>query len=141
MSTSKPATAREALLAELLGDVQVLLDRVDKTRLDLQTVDKSAKLTADTIKEATAQYRSQVDDLVARLRKETAAIITQTTEHAAKSLVGQQTAVLEKAASTAIENALKTKGARRSRSEWLLAAAISGTAGGLTGAFVLLLAS
>ncbi len=137
MSTGKPATAREALLAELLGDVQLLLDRVDKVRLDLQTVDASAKLTADTIKEATAQYRSQVDDMVARLRKETAAIITQTTEHAARSLVGQQTAVLEKAATAAIENALKSEGMRRSRVDWMLAAALSGAVSGVVAAVVL----
>ena len=56
--TGKPSNAREALLAELLGDVQELLAR-------LEQADQSAKATAAAVTDATAQYRGQVDELVA----------------------------------------------------------------------------
>ena len=120
MST-KPGTAREALLAELLGDVQVLLGR-------LELADKSAKETAIAVTQATAQYRSQVDELVGKLRTETASIILKTTEHAAQSLVGQQQETLQKAASLAMQSALTEQVLKRSRRDWLLAAAVGAAA-------------
>ena len=121
MST-KPGTAREALLAELLGDVQILLGR-------LELADKSAKETAIAVTQATAQYRSQVDELVGKLRTETASIIMKTTEHAAQSLVGQQQETLQKAASQAMHSALSEQLLKRSRRDWLMAAAVGATAG------------
>ena len=120
MST-KPGTAREALLAELLGDVQILLGR-------LELADKSAKETAIAVTQATAQYRSQVDELVGKLRTETASIIMKTTEHAAQSLVGQQQETLQKAASLAMQSALTEQVLKRSRRDWLLAAAVGAAA-------------
>lgn len=120
MST-KPGTAREALLAELLGDVQILLGR-------LELADKSAKETAIAVTQATAQYRSQVDELVGKLRTETASIILKTTEHAAQSLVGQQQETLQKAASLAMQSALTEQVLKRSRRDWLLAAAVGAAA-------------
>ena len=116
MST-KPGTAREALLAELLGDVQILLGR-------LELADKSAKETAIAVTQATAQYRSQVDELVGKLRTETASIIMKTTEHAAQSLVGQQQETLQKAATQAMQLALNDQLLKRSRLDWLMAAAV-----------------
>ena len=116
MST-KPGTAREALLAELLGDVQILLGR-------LELADKSAKETAIAVTQATAQYRSQVDELVGKLRTETASIILKTTEHAAQSLVGQQQETLQKAATQAMQLALNDQLLKRSRLDWLMAAAV-----------------
>ena len=119
--TNKPGTAREALLAELLGDVQILLGR-------LELADKSAKETAIAVTQATAQYRSQVDELVGKLRTETASIILKTTEHAAQSLVGQQQETLQKAASLAMQSALTEQVLKRSRRDWLLAAAVGAAA-------------
>lgn len=119
--SNKPGTAREALLAELLGDVQVLLGR-------LELADKSAKETAIAVTQATAQYRSQVDELVGKLRTETASIILKTTEHAAQSLVGQQQETLQKAASLAMQSALTEQVLKRSRRDWLLAAAVGAAA-------------
>lgn len=119
--TNKPGTAREALLAELLGDVQILLGR-------LELADKSAKETAIAVTQATAQYRSQVDELVGKLRTETASIILKTTEHAAQSLVGQQQETLQKAASQAMQSALTEQVLKRSRRDWFMAAAVGAAA-------------
>lgn len=118
----KPSTAKEALVAELLGDVQVLIDRVEKA-------DASTKATADALNDATNNYRQQVDDMTARLRSETANIILKTTEHAAKCLVGQQSATLQKAAAIAMTQALNEQLLKRTRNDWFLAAAIGGSTG------------
>lgn len=120
--TSKPSNAREALLAELLGDVQDLLAR-------LEQADQSAKATAAAVTDATAQYRGQVDELVSKLRAETASIVLKTTEHAAQSLVGQQQATLQKAATQAMQQALSEQVLRRTQRDWILAVVCSALTG------------
>lgn len=120
--TGKPSNAREALLAELLGDVQELLAR-------LEQADQSAKATAAAVTDATAQYRGQVDELVSKLRAETASIVLKTTEHAAQSLVGQQQATLQKAATQAMQQALSEQVLRRTRRDWMLAVVCSAFTG------------
>ncbi len=120
--TGKPSNAREALLAELLGDVQELLAR-------LEQADQSAKATAAAVTDATAQYRGQVDELVSKLRAETASIVLKTTEHAAQSLVGQQQATLQKAATQAMQQALSEQVLRRTRRDGMLAVVCSALTG------------
>jgi phytoene dehydrogenase-like protein len=120
--TAKPSNAREALLAELLGDVQQLLAR-------LEQADQSAKATAAAVTEATAQYRGQVDELVTKLRAETASIVLKTTEHAAQSLVGQQQATLQKAATQAMQQAISSQVLRRTRRDWMMTAACGAMTG------------
>lgn len=122
--SGKPSNAREALLAELLGDVQTLLAR-------LEQADQSAKATATAVTDATAQYRGQVDELVSKLRAETASIVLRTTEHAATTLVGQQQSTLQKAATQAMHQAMSEQVLRRTRRDWMLAvvlAALTGSA-------------
>lgn len=123
--TGKPSNAREALLAELLGDVQTLLTR-------LEQADQSAKATAAAVTEATTRYRDQVDELVTRLRSETANIVLKTTEHAAQSLVGQQQATLQKAATQALQKALSEQALRRTRRDWWLAIGASAATGAVS---------
>jgi uncharacterized membrane protein YgaE (UPF0421/DUF939 family) len=79
--------------------------------------------------EATAQYRDQVDAMVDRLRAETASIVRKTTEHAAQSLVGQQQATLQQAATQALQQALNEQVLRRTRRDWLLAVVCGGLVG------------
>lgn len=125
----QPSNAREALIAELLGDVQAVLDRLDIVKGELVAAEQTAAKTAQAVHEATDRYRAQVDETVQRLRTETAAIITQTTEHAARSLVGQQTAVLQKAASQAIGNAITPELARRTKRDWMMTVIVSALIG------------
>jgi hypothetical protein len=120
--SGKPSNAREALLAELLGDVQTLLGR-------LEQADQSAKATAAAVTDATAQYRGQVDELVNKLRAETASIVLKTTAHAAQSLVGQQQATLQKAATQAMQQALSEQVLRRTRRDWMAAVVCSALTG------------
>lgn len=120
--TGKPSNAREALLAELLGDVQALLSR-------LEQADQSAKATAAAVTDATAQYRGQMDELVSRLRAETASLVLKTTEHAAQTLVAQQQATLQAAATRAMNQALGKGLAGTVRRGWLVVGAVGGVAG------------
>ena len=111
MNARPPSTAKEALIAELLGDVQVVLGR-------LEQADTSIKATTAALNEATAQYRGQVDGMVAKLRAETANVIMQATEQAAKTMVGQQTETLQKAATAAMQKALSVEVLKRTRRDW-----------------------
>ena len=136
--TRQPSNTREALIAELLGDVQAVLDRLDAVKAELVTAEQSAAKTAQAVNDATDRYRTQVDETVQRLRTETAAIITQTTEHAARSLVGQQTAVLQKAASQAIGNAITPELARRTKRDWIVTVITSASIGAVVACVALI---
>lgn len=128
----KPSNAKEALVAELLGDMQVLLTR-------LEQADQSAKATASAVTEASALYRNQVDELVSKLRTETASIVLKTTEHAAQSLVGQQQATLQKAATQAIQQAISAHVLKRARRDWFAAVMLSAAVGAGVAAVLLAL--
>jgi hypothetical protein len=120
MSDKKPATVKEVLIAELLGDIHTLLERLER-------VDNNTKATTSALNEATAQYRGQVDGMVAKLRAETANVIMQATEHAAKTLVGQQTETLQKAATAAMQKSLSVEVLKRTRRDWFAAIGLSAT--------------
>jgi hypothetical protein len=122
MSGRPPATAKEALIAELLGDVQILLCR-------LEQADTSTKATTLALKEATAQYQSQVDGMVSKLRAETANVIMQATEQVAKTMVGQQSETLLKAATAAMQKALSVEVLKRTRRDWFVAVFLSAAVG------------
>lgn len=130
--SGQPSTTKEALLAELLGDVQLLLDRVE-------AADQSAKATAAALNQATTQYRVQVDTMVATLRTETSHLILKTTESAAHALVGQQTATLRQAAAQAIQHAMGDALRKTTRRSCYLAGAMGGLTSGALVAAVLLL--
>jgi F0F1-type ATP synthase membrane subunit b/b' len=119
--TKAATNAREALVAELLGDVQTLLDRFEQVGTQLAKADANAQATAAALNAATAQYRAQVDEMVARLRAETSSIITHTTQHAAETLVNQQSAMLQQAAINAMQHAFATELGKRTRREWIAA--------------------
>ncbi len=129
--SARPSTAKEALLAEVLGDIHLLLERVEKA-------DSSAKETAQALNNATAAYRAQVDDITTRFRNETANIIQKTTEHAARSLVGQQAATLEQAATVAMHRVLTDQLLKRTRRDWLAAAGMGALTGALVGTIILI---
>lgn len=134
--SARPSTVREALLAEVLDECQQVLLRMEEANANARSM--TLALT-----QASEDYRDQINAMVERLRTETAHIVLKTTEHAASSLVGQQQSTLQKAAQLAIEQsmqqALGKTLLRRSRRDWLLAAA-TGAAGATLVALLLLLA-
>jgi ABC-type transporter Mla subunit MlaD len=136
--TRQPSNTREALIAELLGDVQSVLDRLDAVKAELVASEQSAAKTAQAVNDATDRYPTQVDETVQRLRTETATIITQTTEHAAHSLVGQQTAALQKAAPQAIGNAITPELPRRIKRDWVMTAITSASIGAVVACLTLI---
>lgn len=128
--TDPVGNVREALFAELVGDVQKLLDRIEQLGTMLGCVDEHAQATARTLDEANKAYRAQLDELMARLRAEFAGLVAQTTEHAAAAMVGQQTQVLQKAATAALRNALTEENVKRVRADWYRLIAIGALVGG-----------
>jgi len=69
--TRQPSNTREALIVELLGDVQSVLDRLGAVKAELATAEQSAAKTTQAVNDATDRYRAQVDETVQRLRTET----------------------------------------------------------------------
>lgn len=101
-----PRNTRDALMAELFGEVDTLLSRCEAIPKELSQVANDLGANTNALLAATEKHRAQVDDMIARVRVETAAMLTKTTEHAANALVGQQTAVLQQAASSAVNKAI-----------------------------------
>jgi hypothetical protein len=109
MSDKPPSTAKEALVAVLLGDVHTLLARLEK-------IDTNTKATTVALNEATQQYRDQVDGMVARLRSEAANVITQAT--------------------AAMQKALSVEVLKRTRRDWYTAVFVSSCFGALVASVI-----
>lgn len=118
MSDKTPATVKEALVAELLGDVHTVIERLER-------IDNNTKATTAALNDATQQYREQVDVMVAKLRAEAANVIMQATEQVAKTMVSQQTDTLQKAATSAMQKALSVEVLKRTRRDWFAAVIVA----------------
>ena len=130
MSDSKPSNTRETLIAELLGDVQVAIGQLERAIVAGQKLDGTLERNTISLTTATEKYRLQVDDMAARFRVETAAMLTKTTEHAATALVGKQTAVLQDAATNAVRKAIQDGLGSRLRKYFAIAVIASGIISG-----------
>lgn len=116
---SGPSNTREALIAELLGDMSAVLDRSTAVLQGIKEAEASTLVTTEALREATQNYRSQVDEQVTRLRAETSNMIARATDAAARAVVGQQTAVLERAANAAIQKVFQGEVMKQARMRWL----------------------
>lgn len=132
MSAPTPSTAKEALIAELLGDVQLLMVR-------LEQADARTQATTAALREASSEYQSHVDSMVAKLRAETASILVQATDQAAKTMVGQQADTLQKAATTALQRGLSTEVLKKTRWDWIAAVLLAALVGSLVASAAILL--
>lgn len=116
------STAREALLAELIGDVQKLWEKLD-------AASASATATADALQKATQAHEAQIDATLDKVRAEFSRLIVQATEKAAEALVAPQTSALQAAAVKAMSQALTQSVRARARRESIQLAALSGAVG------------
>jgi hypothetical protein len=98
MTDFNPSTKREALLAEVLGDVHVVLKKIDLMTHNVATLDKTMALSTAALTAASDDHRKTVNETVEILRREVAKILIDATTQAASQLVTQQSKVLEKAA-------------------------------------------
>ena len=126
MSEKAASTKREALIAEMLGDVQVAIAQLERAIAAADRLDGTLSANTNALTAATEKYRLQVDDIAARLRVETAAMLTKATEHAANALVGKQTTVLQEAATKAVRKAIQDGLGSRLRKYFAIAVVASG---------------
>lgn len=129
---SGPSTAREALLAELIGDIQRMLDQLADVQKGLASADESARATAEALQKANVEFRAQVDDTLARMRVELAALLSKTAERTVSDLAGRQTETLMKAAAIAIRQTMSAEMVRRARRDWLVLAAAAAGVGAMS---------
>jgi len=108
----KTGNAREALIAEALGDLQHCITQLDEAN-------KAARETTQALNQAAEVYKNRIDTMVNTLRTETADLILKTTQHAAQSLVSQQHASLQAAAQKAMTEVLKNDLQRKTKYTWL----------------------
>ena len=123
---NSPSTAREAMIAEILGDLEVAIDRLEEAIAAGNRLDKTLGVSTQALTTAGENYRVQINDMVARLRVETSAMLIKTTEHAANALVGKQTLVLQAAATNAVRKAIQDGLGRRLRKYFVIAVLLSG---------------
>lgn len=126
MSDAKPSTTRDALIAELLGDLQGAIGKLEQAIEAGNRLDKALGGSTNALTAATEKYRLLIDDMAARLRVETAAMLKTATEHAANALVGQQTAVLQQAATGAVSKAIQDGLGSRLRKYFVMGVLVSG---------------
>jgi hypothetical protein len=98
MTDFNPSTKREALLAEVLGDVHVVLKKIDLMTHNVATLDKTMALSTAALAAASDDHRRTVNETVEILRREVAKMLIDATTQAANQLVTQQSKVLEMAA-------------------------------------------
>lgn len=101
-----PRSTREALMAELFGDVDKLLNRCEA--IPAQVAQAAERITASTqaLDGAGEQYRARINEIAERMRAETSTMLVKVTDQAATTLVQKQTAFLQEAATIAIRNAM-----------------------------------
>jgi DsbC/DsbD-like thiol-disulfide interchange protein len=121
-ATPASTTAREALLAELIGDVQTLWEKLD-------AASGSATATAEALHKATQAHEAQIDITLDKVRHEFGRLILQTTEKAAAALVAPQTDALQAAAVKAMSQALTQSVRARARRDHMQLAALAGATG------------
>lgn len=90
----------------MLGDVHTAIGKLDSAMSAADHLGARLDASTQALTKATEDYRSQIDDTAARLRAETSAMLKQSSEHAAKAMVGMQTAVLQEAATNAVRKAV-----------------------------------
>jgi DNA-binding ferritin-like protein len=101
-----PRSTREALMAELFGDVDKLLKRCEA--IPDQVAQAADRITASTqaLDGAGEQYRARINEIAERMRVETSTMLVKVTNQAATTLVQKQSAFLQEAATIAIRNAI-----------------------------------
>jgi hypothetical protein len=126
MSEGKPGTTREALIAEMLGDLQVASGKLDQAVATAARMTDRIDASTRSLNVATGEYRTAVDDMAARFRLEIATLMQTATAHAAKAVVSQQTAVLQQAAAAAVQKAIQDGLGSRLRKYFAVAVIASG---------------
>lgn len=85
----EPTTSREALVAELVGDQRLVIERIDGLLDHMDRTEVSYQATAANMNQAGMAYRAGVDDMLARVRAEFASLLTKITDHAASTVLTQ----------------------------------------------------
>jgi hypothetical protein len=126
MSELHPATKREALLAELIGDVHGLLGRAEKLMQAAEKLDLSLTQNTTSLAIATREHRDGIDTTVATVKKEISQLFVQATGHAARAATIDHATVIEKGPSINNQHHDLVQLKRKARSKLLIAIIASG---------------
>lgn len=116
---AKPSTAKEALLAELLGDVLALLQKAESVGIEVRAAAELAQASATALQLESERHREGVDDMLKRTRVEFATLLSTTMDSMVAQLATRQGKALEAAAVKAIASAVD-KEAQKQRERLLV---------------------
>jgi hypothetical protein len=86
-----PTTAREALVAELMGDMAKLLDRVDTLAPAIDDARRKMTAAAQALAAGVAPFKAHMMDIAAETRKSAVAHIVSSANRASAELIEIQT--------------------------------------------------
>lgn len=124
---SPPATIREALIAELLGDLERVIDRADEVRAAVQAETDRTEALIASLGAAGETYRSAVLSFTDQAKQALQAYVARKGREHLPALVEEQRAALREAAAAALRS--ETGSASQALSE--ATAALSALSSGL----------
>lgn len=94
---NRPSTAKEALIAEALGDMAALIARVETLAPELQASRQALVLSHKELVNEVAIFKTQMTQVIGFAKVQTAKHIGQSADEAAKKLIAIQTESMKSA--------------------------------------------
>jgi hypothetical protein len=104
-----PRTTREALVAEILGDVDMLLARAEQVTKDIQSAEKQVAVTTATLNEAGDRYRLAITAFTDQARTELTEFLQRKAGEVASKTVDEQRSAIQEAARHAFKSEASDK--------------------------------
>ena len=132
----KPNTTREALIAELLGDMDNLLSRVDALPAHIAESEKNLKNTLIALENGSDKYRIAITAFNEQAKKELSEYLDRKTMESIVKIENNQVAAIQEATKIALNEYNQGKGSRI-----IETSLIAITASSLTGIIIYMLGS
>jgi hypothetical protein len=104
-----PRTTREALVAEILGDVDVLLARVERVTEEIRAAERQVGATAATLNEAGDKYRLAITAFTDQAKTELTQFLQRKAGEVASKTVDEQRSAIQEAARHAFKSEASDK--------------------------------
>jgi len=94
---NRPTTAKEALIAEALGDMAALIERLETLAPELQASRQALVLSHKELVNEVAIFKAQMTEVIGFAKVQTARHIGQSADDATKKLIATQTESMQSA--------------------------------------------
>ena len=104
-----PRTTREALVAEIIGDVDLLLARVERVTDEIRAAERQVGATAATLNEAGDKYRLAITAFTDQAKTELTQFLQRKAGEVASKTVEEQRSAIQEAARHAFKSEASDK--------------------------------